>query len=84
MARSKGAPAVGGELDDRKQHHAGGDREIDEDHAEQHHPAGHAEGAGDEGGQQDGGADDGETGEGHSERVRAKLTTQFGLQYIEL
>jgi hypothetical protein len=43
------APHIGDELDDREQHHRGGDVEIDQQHAEQHHAARHPEGAGDEG-----------------------------------
>ena len=54
------APAVGDDLEDREQHHAGGDVEIDQQHAEQDHAAGHAEHAGDERGEDDGDADDGE------------------------
>jgi hypothetical protein len=60
------AQAVGKELDDREQDHPGGDIEVIEQHAEQHHPAGHAEHAGQEGREDDGSADDGEDGETHS------------------
>src|SRR6185436_10612692 len=58
-------PAVGGDLQDREQHHAGGDVEINQQHAEQNHAAGHAEHAGDERGDDDGEADEGKRGGGH-------------------
>jgi hypothetical protein len=64
------APAVGRELDERKQHHAGGDVEIDQQHAEQHHAAGHAEHAGNERGDNDSGADEGERKGGHFQMRR--------------
>src|SRR5215467_5784685 len=40
------APAIGEQLDDRKENHPGGDVEIVEQNAEQHHASGHAEDAG--------------------------------------
>jgi hypothetical protein len=40
------APAIGEQLDDRKENHSRGDVEIVEQNAEQHHAPGHAEDAG--------------------------------------
>jgi hypothetical protein len=65
-------PAVRGQLDDREQDHGGGDIEIDQQHAQQHHAARHAKHAGNERRNDDGGADQRERGGGHK-RFRLSL-----------
>ena len=64
------APAVRDELDDREDHHAGRDVEIDEQHADQDHPARHPEQAGDERGRDDGAGDEDEVEGGHASGPR--------------
>jgi hypothetical protein len=61
----QGTPAVGEELDDREEDHAGGDVEIIQQHAEQNHAPRHAEHAGNEGTQDDGEGEQNERKGGH-------------------
>ena len=77
------APAVRDELDDREDHHRGRDVEIDQQHADQDHPARHPEQAGDERGRDDGEADEGEGEGGHATvRVPHACTRQAGAPQI--